>query len=85
MSIVTAARLQRNLSPLRHARAAAVAEQLARSGRVAYLNNLRAKMRFRGFTNAQVERAVDDLAEAGWVTIGSAEHGGLVIRLRGAA
>jgi len=65
------------------ARAAAVAEQLAQAGKATYLADLRARMRFRGLSNGQTDKAVDDLADARRVTITTSVYGGLVIRLGG--
>ena len=72
-------------SALRLARAEAVADLLAQEGRTTYLATLRARMRYRGLTSAQTDRAIDDLADAKRVTITISADGGLVVRLGGAA
>jgi hypothetical protein len=69
---------------LRSARAEAVAEQLAREGKSVYLADLRAQMRFKSLSKTEVDRAVDELAEAGRVSVYTTQHGGLVVKLRGA-
>jgi len=63
----------------------AVAEQLAVEGKPSYLGDLYARMRFRGLSKAQTDRAVDDLAESGRAAIFTTQYGGLAVRLRGAA
>ena len=70
-------------SALRLARAEAVAELLAQEGRATYLADLRARTRFRGLTSAQTDRAADDLADAGRVTITTSAYGLLMVRLGG--
>ncbi len=72
-------------SALRSARAEAVARQLREDGgKPTYLGDLYARMRFRGLSHAQVDKALDDLAEARRVTITTSQYGGLVVQLRGA-
>lgn len=74
-----------HLSALRNARMLAVAEQLASEGKPSYLGDLYARMRFRGMTHSQTDRAIDDLAESGRVTIYTTRYGGLAVKLRGSA
>jgi len=56
---------------------------LAQNGAPTWLSDLYARMRFRGLTKAQADRAVDDLAATGRATVTASVYGGLVIRLGG--
>jgi len=62
-----------------------VADLLAWFGGPTTLNALKYKTRDLGLTNGQTERAVDDLADAGRVTVTTSAYGTVVVRPGGAA
>jgi DNA-binding IclR family transcriptional regulator len=68
---------------IREAQAEAVLHVLRNEPRAWYLSDLRSKLKFRGMTRAEVDRAVNALAENGWLTVAPSQYGGLYVRLIG--
>lgn len=67
---------------IRSARTTAIILRLKEKGSPRYLSGLYGDLRYFGWSRAQLERAVDDAANAGLVTVLTDNYGAVVVKLR---